>query len=161
MSLFNPWVLLSLLVAFLGVGAAGYSKGQHSERDRQQLEIARLNQEARQKEQALVSAVNTTATQLVKVNNDAKIQIAKRDAAITAGTLKLRIPVKAPECPVPTASDPAPAARDSVQATAELDREIAKSLIAITDQGDANTRQLNACIDAYESVRKSLIQVGR
>jgi hypothetical protein len=140
----------------LGVGAAGYSKGQHSERDRQQLEIARLNQEARQKEQALVSAVNTTATQLVKVNNDAKIQIAKRDAAITAGTLKLRIPVKAPDCPVHAAGDtPAPAG-DSVQATAEPEPAFVRSLVAITDQGDANTRQLNACIDAYNTVYQTL-----
>ena len=156
MSLLNPWVILGLILAFLGVGAVGYSKGQHFERDRQQLEIARLNQEARQKEQALVSAVNTTATQLVKVNNDAKIQIAKRDAAISAGTLKLRIPVKAPDCPIPTTANPTPAARDSVQASAEPEPAFIRSLVAITDQGDANTRQLNACIDAYTTVYQTL-----
>jgi prophage endopeptidase len=155
-SIFNPYVLLGLVLAFLGTFYGGYTKGEEAENERQQLEIARLNAEARQKEQALAAAVNTTATQLVKANNDAKIQIAKRDAAIASGTLKLRIPIKAPECPVPTADNPAPPSGDRVQATAELDRETAKALVAITDDGDKNTRQLNACIDAYNAAFQSL-----
>ena len=156
MSLFNPWVILGLLLAFAGVGAGGYSKGVHSERDRQQIEIARLNNEARQKEQALVSAVTTQATQLVKANNDAKLAQQKRNSDIDSGALKLRIPVKT-VCPtLPTAPNTAVASGDSVQTTAELDRETAKALVAITDQGDANTRQLNACVDAYNAVYQSL-----
>jgi hypothetical protein len=156
MSLFNPWVILGLLLAFVGVGAGGYSKGVHSERDRQQLEIAKLNNEARQKEQALVSAVTTQATQLVKANNDAKLAQQKRTNAIDTGALRLRIPAKI-SCPsVPAAPSTALASGDSVQTTAELDRETAKTLVAITDQGDANTRQLNACIDAYQNVFNAL-----
>lgn len=156
MSLFNPWVLLALFVAFLGVGAGGYSKGKHSEQQRQQIEIARLNAEARQKEQALVSAVTIQATQLVKANNEAKILSQKRNTAISDGTLKLRVPAKT-TCPtVPAAPDTAVASGDSVQAGAELDPTIARSIVAITDQGDANTRQLNACIDAYNAVYQTL-----
>ena len=132
MSLFNPWVLLALLLAFMGVGAGGYSKGKHSEQQRQQIEIARLNAEARQKEQALVTAVTTQATQLVKANNEAKVLLQNRNRAIDNGSLKLRIPVKT-QCPVHTTPDTAVASGDSVQTTAELDRETAKSLVAITD----------------------------
>ena len=156
MSLFNPWVLLSILMAVLGAFGSGYYKGGEDENARQQAEIASLNAIAREKEQALVQAVNKQTTQLLKVENNAKIQIAKRDAAIDAGALKLRIPVKAPVCPVHTASDAPVAPRDSVQATAELDRETAKNLIAITDDGDKAIRQLNACIDAYTSVYQTL-----
>jgi hypothetical protein len=156
MSLFNPWIILGLMLAFAGVGAGGYSKGVHSERDRQQIEIARLNNEARQKEQALVSAVTTQATQLVKANNDAKLAQQKRNSDIDNGSIKLRIPVKT-ICPtLPTAPNTAVAGGDSVQTTAELDPTIAKALVAITDQGDANTRQLNACIDAYNTVYQTL-----
>ena len=161
MSLLNPWVILALICAFVGVGAVSYSKGEEAEHERQQLEIAKLNDEARQKEQALVSAVTTTATQLVKVNNNAKIEIAKRDAAIASGALRLRIPIQSPACPVPTPIDAPASGGNSVQTSAELDPAFAQRIINITDQGDANTRQLNACIDAYESVRKSLMQVGR
>jgi hypothetical protein len=156
MSLFNPWVILTLFCAFLGFGFQSYLLGEQSEQKKQQLEIAKLNQEARQKEQALVSAVTTTATQLVKVNNNAKIEIAKRDSAIAAGTLKLRIPVQPPACPISTPDNPAPASGNSIQATAELDPTTAQRIVAITDQGDANTRQLNACIDAYNIAYQTL-----
>ena len=57
MSLFNPYVLLGIVLAVLSSFGGGYYKGKHDENTRQQLEIARLNEEARQKEQALASAV--------------------------------------------------------------------------------------------------------
>jgi hypothetical protein len=156
MSLFNPWVLLSILMAVLSAFGGGYLKGSNDEVTRQQLEIAALNAEARQKEQALVSEIQIQATKLQKANQDAKLAQQKRNADIDNGTLKLRLAVKAPNCPISTATDTAPASGDSVQASAELDREIAKSLIAITDQGDSNTRQLNACIDAYNTAYQTL-----
>jgi len=157
-SLFNPWVILGVLMAVLGAFGGGYYKGGEDENARQQAEIAALNAVAREKEQALVSAVTKTATQLVKVNNNAKIEIAKRDAAIASGALRLRIPIQSPACPVPTPVDaPAPSG-DRVQATAELDPAFAQRIISITDQGDANTRQLNACIDAYNAAFQTLNQ---
>jgi prophage endopeptidase len=157
LSLFNPWVILGVLMAVLGAFGGGYYKGGEDENARQQAEIASLNAVAREKEQALVSAVTKTATQLVKVNNNAKIEIAKRDAAIASGALRLRVPIQA-TCPVPTPVDaPAPSG-NSVQATAELDPAFAQRIISITDQGDANTRQLNACIDAYNTAFQAINQ---
>jgi len=156
LSLLNPWILLALICAFLGIGAASYTKGVQDEHDWQQLEIAKLNKEARQKEQALLSAVNTTTTQLVKAKNDAKLQTQKLHSALDNGSLRLRIPVKASVCAVYTAPDTPVASGDSVQATAELDRETAKTLIAITDDGDKAIRQLNSCIDAYNTVYQTL-----
>ena len=156
MSLFNPYVILSIVLAILGSFGSGYWKGSKDEVTRQQLEIAALNAEARQKEQALVNAITAQSTKLQKANQDAKLIAKERDAAIASGALRLRIPVKAPVCPVQTAGDtPAPAG-DSVQTTAEFDAKTAQSLVAITDQGDANTRQLNACIDAYNAIYQTL-----
>ena len=156
MSLFNPYVILSIVLAILGSFGTGYWRGSKDEVTRQQLEIAALNAEARQKEQALVNAITTQSTKLQKANQDAKLIAKERDAAIASGALRLRIPVKAPVCPVQTAGDtPAPAG-DSVQTTAEFDAKTAQSLVAITDQGDANTRQLNACIDAYNAIYQTL-----
>jgi prophage endopeptidase len=156
MSLFNPWVLLGILMAVVGSFGGGYLKGSDDELTRQQLEIAALNAEARVKEQALITAIQTQSTKLQKANQDAKLAQQKRNADIDSGALRLRLPVKAPVCPVHTATDTPVASGDSVQATTELDGETAKSLVAITDQGDANTRQLNACIDAYNSVYQTL-----
>jgi hypothetical protein len=153
MSLFNPYVLLGILLSVLSAFGGGYYKGGQDEVTRQQLEIADLNAKARQKELALTAAVNAQATQLMKANQNAKLLQQKRNSDIDSGALKLRVQTN---CPIPAATDTATAARDSVQTTAELDREIAKALIGITDQGDANTRQLNACIDAYNSAYQTL-----
>jgi hypothetical protein len=156
MSIFNPYVLLSILIAVLGSFTSGYYKGSNDELDHQQLEIAALNAEARQKEQLLVAAIQTQTNKLQKANQDARLAQQKRNSDIDSGALRLR--VKTPECSIPTSTDASATPRDSVQATSELDRETAKSLIAITDQGDANTRQLNACIDAYNTAFQSINQ---
>ena len=157
MSLFNPYVLLGIVLAILASFGSGYYKGGQDEFAKQQMEIAALNQKSRETEQKMVEEANELALKLKKAENNAKLVTQKRNSDIDSGALKLRIPVKAAACPTisATADTPAPTG-DSVQATAELDREVAKSLVAITDQGDANTRQLNACIDAYNTVYQTL-----
>ena len=158
MSLFNPWVLLGILIAVVGSFGGGYFKGSSDEVTRQQLEIAALNAEARQKEQALISVIQTQSTKLQKANQDAKLAQQKRNSDIATGALKLRVPVQAPVCAVSADSDaPAPSG-DSVQATTELDPAFARSLVAITDDGDKAIRQLNACIDAYNTAFQTINQ---
>ena len=156
MSFLNPGVWLAILMSIAASFGFGYYKGGNDEFMKQQAEIARLNDEARQKEQALVTAVQTQATQLVKAEQNAKVLLQKRNSDIDSGSLKLRIPVKTPVCSVQATPDATPAPRDSIQTTAELDREIAKTLIAITDDGDKAIRQLNACIDAYNTVYQTM-----
>jgi flagellar capping protein FliD len=156
MNLLNPAIWIAFLLSLLASFGAGYYKGGVDEFLKQQAEIARLNDEARQKEQALVTAVQTQATQLVKAEQNAKVLSQKRNADIDSGTLKLRIPVKTPICPIQATSDATITPRDSVQATTELDRETSKALIAITDDGDKAIRQLNSCIDAYNAVYQTL-----
>ena len=156
MSLFNPWVLLSILMAVVGAFGSGYYKGGEDENARQQLEIATLNAEARVKEQALITVVQTQSNKLQKANQDAKLAQQKRNLDIDSGALRLRLPVKAPVCPVHTSTDTPAESRDSVQTSAELDGETAKSLVAITDDGDKAIRQLNACIEAYNTVYETL-----
>jgi hypothetical protein len=156
MSIFNPYVILGIVLAVLSSFGSGYWKGSKDEVTRQQLEVAALNAQAREKEKILVSAIQTQSTKLQKANYDAKLASKERDAALASGALKLRLPVKTPICPIQTAGDPTPPPGDSVQAGAELDATTAQSLVAITDKGDENTRQLNACIDAYNTIYQTL-----
>ena len=157
MSLFNPWVLLGILMAVVGSFGGGYLKGSDDELTRQQLEIAALNAEARVKEQALITAIQTQSTKLQKANQDAKLAQQKRNADIDSGALRLRLPVvKASNCPVSTASDTPATARDSSQEGGELDATTAQTLIAITDDGDEAIRQLASCQQAYESIYQTL-----
>lgn len=158
MSLLNPWVLLGIILAVLSSFGGGYYKGGQDEFAKQQMEIARLNQEARQKEQALVTAVQNQATELVKANSNAKIVIQKRNSDIDSGALKLRIPVKTPSCPTLSAASDAPIAERPDPPTAELQPETSRAILAITDEADITARKLNACIATYEAVRQMINQ---
>jgi hypothetical protein len=145
--------LLSGLIALLLTFGGGYFYGKHVERDAQQAEVDRLNTEARAKEAALTVAVTTTADALRKTNEKAKQATQQRNAAIDSGALRLRVKAT---CPVPAATDPSVAAGDSGGApSAELDREIAKALVAITDEGNRAIEKLNACITMYNNARSA------
>jgi prophage endopeptidase len=100
--------------------------------------------------------VQTQSTKLQKANQNAKLAQQKRDLDIDSGALRLRIPVKAPVCPVQATADTPVASGDSSQEGSELDAETAKSLVAITDDGDEAIRQLNSCIEAYNNVYETL-----
>ena len=157
MSLFNPWVLLGIILFVTSSFLGGYYKGSKDEVLKQQAEIAKLNEESRQKEQALASAVNAQANQLMKANQNAKLLQQKRIADIDSGALKLRIAVKASGCPVPTSSDaPVTSGDNSGSTSAELDGETSKALIAITDEGDAAIRKLNTCVSLYNEALQTL-----
>jgi prophage endopeptidase len=155
MSLFNPWVLLGILMAVLSAAGSGYYKGKHDENTRQQVEIAALNAKARETEQAMVQVAQTYGQTLRKANNVAKAKEDKLRADIVSGQRKLFIPVKAADCAIPTTADAAPSDGDnSGEARAELSGQVSESLIAIASEGDTAIRKLNACIDSYETLRK-------
>ena len=157
MSLFNPYVLLGILVAVPGSFGGGYWKGSNDEVTRQELEIAQLNAEARAKEQVLVSAIQTQATKLQKANQDAKLAQQNRNRDIDNGSLRLRIPVKTPNCPIPMPESTTPASGDSGGETrAELSAEAGKTLFQIAEEGDKAIIKLNACIESYNQVRETL-----
>jgi hypothetical protein len=155
MSLFNPWVLLGILMAVVGSFGGGYLKGSNDEVARQQLEIAALNAEARVKEQALITTIQTQSNKLQKANQDAKLAQQKRNADIDSGALKLRIPVKAPVCPVHTASDAESSSRPDTR-TAEIQPETSRAILAIGDEADTTVRKLNACLAIYNQVREMI-----
>ena len=141
--------LLVLVLVFGG----GYCTGKHYEQEAQQAEVDRLNTEARAKEVALAAAVTTTANALRVSNEKAKTMAKQRDAAIDSGALKLRVKAT---CAVPAATDPtAPAGSGGGEASAELDRETAKALVALTEEGDRAITKLNACIDLYNHAIES------
>ena len=145
--------LLSGLIALLLTFGGGYFYGKHVEKEAQQVEVDRLNTEARAKEAALTTAVTTTADALRKTNEKAKLATQQRNAAIDSGALKLRVKTT---CPVPASADTAVATGSGGgEASAELDRETAKNLIAIAEEGDRAITKLNACIFLYNQALES------
>jgi len=154
LSLFNPWVLLGILMAVLSAAGSGYYKGQHDEGIRQQIEIAGVNAKARETEQRMGEVAQTYAQTLRKANDVAKVKEAKLRNDIVNSKLKLFIPVKAPDCPLQAAPDaPVAAGDNSGEASAELTGQASEDLIAIASEGDAAIRKLNSCIESYETLR--------
>ena len=152
MSLLNPYVLLGLILVIFGSASGGYIKGKRDESARVQIEIAEANDKARQTEQNMGIVAQTYAQTLRKTQDVAKAKEIQLRTAVATGERKLFIPVQA-KCPVPAASNTTPAAGDSSEARAELDRKTADDLVAIAAEGDAAIRKLNACIDTYEKMR--------
>ena len=154
LSLFNPWIILGIVMAVLTSFGAGYFAGEQNEYERQELEIAALNAKARETEQAMAKVAQTYGETLRKANHVAKIKETRLRADIATGALSLRIPVKTPQCAVSMPETATPASGSDTGTTpAELDRTTADALIAIAAEGDAAIRKLNTCIQAYETMR--------
>jgi hypothetical protein len=151
MSLFNPWVLLGILMAVLSAAGGGYFKGQHDENTRQQVEIAALNAKARETEQNMVKVANTYAETLRKSQNAARIKETKLRADVASGALRLSIPTQSPVCS--TSVTAVTAGDNSGEARTELSGQVSETLIAIASEGDAAIRKLNQCIQTYETLK--------
>jgi hypothetical protein len=147
--------LLSGVIVLLLTFGGGYWYGKHVEAEAQQVEVDRLNTQARAKEQALATAVTTTADALRKSNEKAKLEAQKRNADIDSGALRLRIPVKT-SCALSTPADSTTPTGDSGgESSAELSAEVGKHLIAIAEEGDRAINKLNACITLYNNARNA------
>ena len=160
----NPVALYPALalVAALAMGGFykyGYGNGWDDRDSEMQIEIARKNEEARAKEQELAKAVTDKEAQLRKANDVINKKQTDLNAAIRAG--RVRFP--SASCPQASPS-PAPATGDRNQAPSQSDRApdpapddaeraTLQAIAEIVAQGDKNTAQLNACIDAYDQMR--------
>jgi septation ring formation regulator EzrA len=154
-------ILATLLVIF-GIYRYGFSSGWDKREAEMQAEIARLNEESRAKEQKLAQDLNNTSSQLREANDVVTKKQTDLDAAIRAGRVRLN----SSSCLQATSNSTSPA-RDSQeagsksngQANSSIDEQERQTLAAIAEiiaQGDRNTAQLNACIDAYQKIRETI-----
>jgi hypothetical protein len=155
-----PWLLFGLCITLFGTYRGGYHFG-WSDRDKEmQIEIARKNEESRQTEQKLNEQLNTTAGKLLETTNVVNQKQSALDNAIRAG----RVRISAPSCVYPT-PNPTPTATNTETRSepdrashepSDAERATLQAIAEIVAQGDRNTAQLNACIDAYNDVRNML-----
>jgi len=130
---------------------AGYAK-----RDQEmQLEIARLNGEARQKEQKLAEDLNNTSSQLKEANDVVTKKQTDLDVAIRAGRVRLG----SSSC-VQGSSGSTTSSGNSTDAS-ESDRQTLLLIAEIAAEGDKAINRLNACIAAYEAVRSQVNDSNR
>jgi prophage endopeptidase len=145
------YLIIGVILALAGLYGYAHHAG-YKERDAEmQAEIAKKNEEARAKEQELNNQINQTATKLQEANNAINEKQSALDRAIRAG--RVRLPSTSCVQASPSAT---PAAGGGNEAPSESDRQTLIAIAAIAAEGDRNTEQLNACIDAYEAVRKQV-----
>jgi len=101
-------------------------------------------------ERAASTALAQQTTQFIQDQTHAKTERDRFNDDVRSGTVRVSIPV-AGSCSA--AADTPTADGNRHQARAELDPATAAALGAIAGDGDDATRQLNACIDAYNTVR--------
>ncbi|OEZ67453.1 bacteriophage lysis protein [Janthinobacterium sp. HH103] len=102
-------------------------------------------------ERAAGAALAQRADHLTQEQTHAKTERDRFNDGVRSGAVRLSIPVASGQCAAVT--DSTAAAGHRIEARAELDPATAAALDAIAGDGDDATRQLNACIDAYNLIR--------
>jgi hypothetical protein len=156
-----PYIALAVLIALFGSYRGGYHFGWEDRDKEMQIEIAKKNEEARQTEQKLNEQLNANAAKLQETTNVINQKQNALDRAIRAG----RVRISAPSCPqAPTTATTAVPDRQKARSQfdreadqpSDAERETLQAIAEIVAQGDRNTAQLNACIDAYNEARDLL-----
>jgi hypothetical protein len=146
----NPWMIIGVIFVVLGTYKYGTYAG-YKERDAEmQQEIARLNDESRQKEQKLAQDLNNTSSQLLEANNAISQKQSALDRAISAG--RVRFPSSS--C-VQAAASTATASGNQTEAS-ESERETLRLIAQLAAEGDRAINELNACIAVYNQVREAI-----
>jgi len=102
-------------------------------------------------ERAAGAALALRADHLTQEQTHAKTERDRFNDDVRSGAVRLSIPVAGGQCAA--IADSTAAASHRIETRAELDPATAAALDAIAGDGDDATRQLNACIDAYNRVR--------
>ena len=146
----NPWLIIGVIVVVLGTYKYGTHEG-YKERDAEmQVEIARLNEESRAKEQKLAEDLNQTSSQLKEANDVVTQKQNSLDAAIRSG----RVRFGASSC-VQTATNTTTTSGNQTDAS-ESDRQTLILIAQLIAEGDQAINRLNACITAYNQVRDTI-----
>lgn len=128
-------------------------KAEQADQHADDLYQLKLRNDALQAQLAAQETDHQKETDRVQAENDDFV------AGVRSGRIRLSIPTKgagAPEVCKPDPAHGAPSAGPPEEARAELEPAAAANLVAITNDGDDAIRDLNACIDRYNTVRASI-----
>ena len=151
----NPYFIIGAMIAVGGAYGYGHHVGWGDRDAEMQLEIAKKNEEAREKETQLAQQLNEQSSKLSEANNVINQKQSSLDRAIRDGRLRLQTTscVQATtNAPTPTGDSPKERSEPNrpVYETSDSDRATLAAIAEIIAQGDRNTAQLNSCISAYE-----------
>ena len=150
----NPYFIIGAMIAVGGAYGYGHHVGWGDRDAEMQVEIAKKNDEAREKETQLAKQLNEQSTKLSEANNVINQKQSSLDRAIRDGRLRLQTTscVQAPpNAPTPAGDQPKERSEPNreVYETTDAERATLAAIAEIIAQGDRNTAQLNACVDSY------------
>ena len=155
-----PWLIVGVLVSLFGSYRVGHHYGWLERDNDMKIAIAQKNDEARQIEQNMSEKLNQQSAKLQEATNAINQKTTALAVANRAGKLRLcpTSYVQAPaSSPVASANTEATSQPDRPTDTAsDAERATIEAIAEIVAQGDRNTVALNACVDAYELVRRQL-----
>ena len=129
-------VIAALVASFFG--------GMHYSELEWEAKMAKADKAAHTQYVAHVEQIGSLQTALEKANEDAKLKDDQLRAALRAGTQRLYVPIV-------TATTSATS--EPTEERGQLDPTVADALVTITQDGDTAIRELNMCIDAYNTLR--------
>jgi len=141
----NPWQILGVIGLLIGSYFYGHHAGYQERVTEDQIEIARLNDEARTKEQQVTVKFADLKNQLAKAKNEIKEKQLSINQRIDSG--ELRLPTS---CSVQSSADTA--SGNGSQAS-ESDRQTIKDIVSIATDGDSAIEDYNTCVRKYNEVR--------
>ena len=155
-----PYIALAIGIALFGSYRGGYHFGWEDRDNDMKIAIAQKNDEARQIEQNMSEKLNQQSAKLQEATNAINQKTTALAVANRAGKLRL-CPSSNLQTPTNTASAPTNTEATSqpdrpTDTASDAERATIEAIAEIVAQGDKNTVALNACVDAYELVRKQL-----
>jgi hypothetical protein len=156
-----PWVIGGAAIIVVSTYFTGHHKGWTQRDAEMQVEIAKKNEESRAKEQEMVLTVNQKDEELRKANDVVNKKQTDLNRLIATGRMRLPAPscVQAPaNTTVASGNSAEERAKPDEQANqpSDSERETLQLIAQIAADGDKAINQLNACIDAYEAVRRKI-----
>ena len=145
-----PIRVIGLVVAILGIHYVGDHDGYKRRVTEDQVEIDRLNGEARAKEAQLDKQKQATNVALRKAKDAIQSKQVVINSRIDDG--ELRFPSS---CGLQASAD-ARSTSGSGEIQSNASRQALKDIVAIATEGDRAIVQLNACIDWYNQVREKV-----
>ena len=146
-----PMRVIGLVVAILGIHYVGDHDGYKRRVAEDQVEIDRLNGEARAKEAQLDKQKQATNVALRKAKDAIQSQQAVINSRIDAG--ELRLPSS---CGVQTNADAGTTRGSGGGGQSESDRQAIRDIVQIAAEGDKAIIERNACINWYNQVREKV-----
>jgi hypothetical protein len=153
-----PYLILAICIALFGSYRGGYHFGWEDRDNDMKIAIAKKNEEARLIEQNMTEKLSQQSAKLQEANDAINKKTTALAVANRAGKLRLNTascvqPAK--DSSFTSSNSEKTGGESSGQADVASDSERAtiEAIAEIVAQGDKNTAQLNACIDAFNEAR--------